>query len=308
MAAISGKLGDSIEHEGSRGASTSPRNGGGFDTHPGCAIDHRRNKEALEIATKTVRPWPSSFLAAHRDLFLGASRPETARRLDHESSIARPKTSRHSPAAASAARPLVAAINKLLFRLNGSLWRTNAVLADAAHELRTPIAAARVQTQVALLTPDADKRNPRALAQTLAGLDRATHLVEQMLRTARLDPLAVLPDPTPLDLSEPDAQRHRQSTLDSLNKCAIEVDIDDRTIVVESVADLLQVALRNLIDNAVRYSPEGSRIAVALHTENGRPVIRRRRQRPRCQRGGIAAPRRTFLPQREVVAEGAASS
>ena len=205
-------------------------------------------------------------------------------------------------AAPREAQPLVAAINRLLYRLNGSLENERRFTADAAHELRTPLAAARVQTQVAMLSTDMDKRN-HALAQTLAGLDRATRLVEQMLRLARLDPLATLPDPTAVDLSQL-ARDVVAGSLDATRKCVIDVDIDDEKIVVEGVPDLLQVALRNLVDNAVRYSPEGSRITVALRREHGQPVLSVADNGPGVSETELPRLVERFYRSPEVVAEG----
>ncbi len=306
VAAISGELGfDSIEHEGQPWRSLILETAEGSTRIQVAQSITKRNKEALEIATKTVQPlaviFPLLLIAIYFSVRRGLKPLDdlTTEVLHRSPENLAPLAGRTAP---REARPLVAAINRLLFRLNGSLENERRFTADAAHELRTPIAAARVQTQVALLTPDADKRN-HALAQTLAGLDRATRLVEQMLRLARLDPLAALPDPTPLDLSEL-TRNVIASTLDSSKKCAIEVDIDDRTIVVEGVADLLQVALRNLIDNAVRYSPEGSRIAVALRTENGRPVISVADNGPGVSEAELPRLVERFYRSAEVVAEG----
>ena len=233
-----------------------------------------RDEEALEIAAKTVQPlaviFPLLLLAIYFSVRRGLKPLDnlTTEVLNRSPENLAPLAGRSAP---REAQPLVAAINRLLFRLNGSLENERRFTADAAHELRTPIAAARVQTQVAMLTPDADKRN-HALSQTLAGLDRATRLVEQMLRLARLDPLAALPNPAPVNLGE--LMRDAiAGTRDTSKKCAIDIEIGDEKMVVEGVPDLLQIALRNLMDNAIRYSPKGSRITVALRAENGRPVM-----------------------------------
>jgi two-component system sensor histidine kinase QseC len=153
-----------------------------------------------------------------------------------------------------------------------------------------------------MLTPDANKRN-HALNQTLAGLDRATRLVEQMLRLARLDPLAALPNPTPVNLGEL-MRDVTAGTRDTSEKCAIDVDIGDGKVIVEGVPDLLQIALRNLIDNAVRYSPAGSRITVALRAENGRPVMSVADNGPGVGEGELPRLIERFYRSAEAVAEG----
>lgn len=265
----------------------------------------KRNEEALEMAAKTVQPLflllPLLLLAIYFSVRRGLKPLDdlTAEVLSRSPENLSPLAGRAAP---REAQPLVAAINRLLFRLNGSLENERRFTADAAHELRTPLAAARVQTQVAMLSTDADKRN-HALAQTLAGLDRATRLVEQMLRLARLDPLATLPDPTAVDLSQL-ARDVVAGSLDATRKCVIDVDIDDEKVVVEGVLDLLQVALRNLVDNAVRYSPEGSRIAVALRRENGRPVLSVADNGPGVSETELPRLVERFYRSPEVVAEG----
>ncbi len=264
----------------------------------------KRNKEALEIATKTVQPLGVIFpllLAIYFSVRRGLKPLDdlTTEVLSRSPENLSPLAGRAAP---REAQPLVAAINRLLYRLNGSLENERRFTADAAHELRTPLAAARVQTQVAMLSTDTDKRN-HALAQTLAGLDRATRLVEQMLRLARLDPLATLPDPTAVDLSQL-ARDVVAGSLDATRKCVIDVDIDDEKIVVEGVPDLLQVALRNLVDNAVRYSPEGSRITVALRREHGQPVLSVADNGPGVSETELPRLVERFYRSPEVVAEG----
>ena len=264
-----------------------------------------RDREALEIARKTVLPLgiilPLLLVAIYFSVRIGL-RP--LNRLADEVLSRSPENL--SPLVGRPmlreVQPLVAALNRLFFRVNGSLENERRFTADAAHELRTPLAAARVQTQVAMLSTDMDKRN-HALAQTLAGLDRATRLVEQMLRLARLDPLAALPDPTALDLSQL-TRDVVASVRDTTKKCAIEVDIDDEKVVVEGVPDLLQVALRNLVDNAVRYSPEGSRITVTLQHENGQPVLSVADNGPGVSETELPRLVERFYRSPEVVAEG----
>ncbi len=86
--------------------------------------------------------------------------------------------------------PLVDGLNRLFGRVTRSIDDERRFTADAAHELRTPIAALRVQAQVARAAAD-DRERQHALDNVIAGCDRATHLVEQLLTLARLDPAYV---------------------------------------------------------------------------------------------------------------------
>ena len=265
----------------------------------------KRNIEALEIATKTVQPlgviFPLLLLAIYFSVRRGLKPLDdlTGEVLNRSPENLAPLAGRAAP---REARPLVAAINRLLYRLNGSLENERRFTADAAHELRTPLAAARVQAQVAMLSTNADKRN-HALTQTLAGLDRATRLVEQMLRLARLDPLADLANAAPVDLSEL-VRNIVAGTQDASPRAVIETELSEDATPIAGDRDLLQIALRNLVDNAVRYSPSGSRIAVALRQEGGTRILSVSDNGPGVSEEELPRLVERFYRSAEAVAEG----
>jgi two-component system sensor histidine kinase QseC len=158
--------------------------------------------------------------------------------------------------------PIVDALDGLFARIATLLESERRFTADAAHELRTPIAAIRAQAQVALGEAD-DARRRHALQATLEGCDRATRLVEQLLTLARLEADAV-PSTHVVDLAAvvrdvvaaaaPRSLARRQDLeLDAAAGCGVRGD-----------ATLLAVLARNLVDNAVRYSPDGARIRVGV--------------------------------------------
>jgi two-component system sensor histidine kinase QseC len=167
-------------------------------------------------------------------------------------------------------QPLVAELNSLFERIEQLLTSERRFTADAAHELRTPIAAIRAQAQVALGAGGDAAQRTQALHNTLAGCDRATHLVEQLLQLARLEQAPPGPpatDAAPLDLAAlaqqvaaelaPQALTTQQTlTLDAPARCA-----------VSGAETLWRMLLRNLLDNALRYSPPGARIRVAVAHE-----------------------------------------
>jgi two-component system sensor histidine kinase QseC len=159
--------------------------------------------------------------------------------------------------------PLRSALNALIRRVSEAFENERRFTADAAHELRTPLAALKVQAQVALRA-SADDSRQHALNQVIAGVDRMTHLVEQLLTLARVDPASQGTAPQPLDpaaiLAElgaelrPQAQRQSQTlTVEAMPGCMIAV-----------TPAWLQIALRNLVDNALRYAGEGARIELRL--------------------------------------------
>jgi two-component system sensor histidine kinase QseC len=163
--------------------------------------------------------------------------------------------------------PLVAALNELFARIGTLLESERRFTADAAHELRTPIAAVRAQAQVALAASDEATRR-HALEATVQGCDRASRLVDQLLILARAD--AERPQAASVDLGELTRQvaaeiatraLARQQSLELQVRAACRVQGD---------ATLLGVLVRNLLDNAVRYSPAAARVLVQMQQRDGR--------------------------------------
>jgi two-component system sensor histidine kinase QseC len=162
--------------------------------------------------------------------------------------------------------PILEQLNALLARLGRSLDQERSFTADAAHELRTPLAAIRAHAQVAL-NDSTDSRQAAALRQVIAGTDRATHLVEQLLTLARLDDADALRR-APCDLRRLAMEALAWAAPQALDK-GIELGLEDGpAAMVTGEATLLTVLLRNLIDNAVRYSPPESRVHVGIAVDD----------------------------------------
>jgi two-component system sensor histidine kinase QseC len=163
--------------------------------------------------------------------------------------------------------PLVAALNGLFVRIEAMLQAERRFTADAAHELRTPIAAIRAQAQVALAEHD-DARRAHALRATLQGCDRAARGVDQLLTLSRLESGAEVPM-VPLDLCALARQVVADLAPQALaRQQVLELDAP-RACSVRGDATLLSILLRNLVDNALRYSPAGARIGVTVSGEGG---------------------------------------
>ncbi|MDP2430801.1 MAG: ATP-binding protein [Pseudomonadota bacterium] len=164
--------------------------------------------------------------------------------------------------------PLVETLNDLLVRLDQALVSQRRFIADAAHELRTPLTAVKLQAQIARRT-DNEVEREAALTQLVNGVDRAAHLVDQLLGMARLEPAARQAVFAPLAL---DALVKR--TVADVSTLAEARDIDlgvgeCAALALTGQAESLRMMLGNLLDNAVRYTPGGGRVDVELREQAG---------------------------------------
>ncbi|AHJ76539.1 quorum sensing histidine kinase QseC [Kosakonia sacchari] len=162
-------------------------------------------------------------------------------------------------------RPLVDALNQLFDRTQSMMQRERRFTSDAAHELRSPLAALKVQTEVAQLSDDDPAAQQKALAQLHVGIDRATRLVDQLLTLSRLDSLSNLDDVEEVSLAS-----LLQSAVMEIYPTAQQASIDIRlhlnapAVSRQAQPLLLSLLVRNLLDNAIRYSPPGSVVDVTL--------------------------------------------
>lgn len=159
--------------------------------------------------------------------------------------------------------PLVENLNRLFGRVGDLIDRERQFTADAAHELRTPLAGLRAQAQVARAEADAPERE-RALDNVIAGCDRAVRLVEQLLTLARLEPEVLKTRRVDCDL----ARLAREVVADAVPFALdrnVEIELDaPRPFELSGAPELLRILVRNLVDNAVRYSPSGGVVNVSL--------------------------------------------
>ncbi len=164
--------------------------------------------------------------------------------------------------------PLVQALNDLFARLELAFESERRFTADAAHELRTPLAALKIQAQVALRSMD-DKERNAALENVLHGVDRATRLVEQLLTLARVDPETAAASFKQMDLHSLTARV--MAVIEPLARAKnIELIFEDGAACNVFGNDAqLGLLLRNLLDNAIRYTPNGGRVSVSVGDTEG---------------------------------------
>lgn len=227
-----------------------------------------REDMALEIVTAQLVPWLIALplmlllliMLLHRELMPLKKLAQALRLRYPESS--EPLSLHGVP---SEVRPLVESLNQLFTRTHNMMVRERRFTSDAAHELRSPLAALKVQTEVAQLSDDDPLAREKALMQLHTGIDRATRLVDQLLTLSRLDSLDNLQDVATLSLEE-----LLQSAVMDIWQPAQQAHIDVRLqINAHDVTRtgqplLLSLLVRNLLDNAIRYSPKGSVVDVTL--------------------------------------------
>lgn len=163
--------------------------------------------------------------------------------------------------------PVVQSLNILFERIQTMMASERRFTADAAHELRTPIAAIRTQAQVALGAGTDDKQRNRSLHYTLAGCDRATHLVEQLLTLSRLESSSASAPSGVVDVSAVAQRVAADLAMAALGR--------DQTLALEAPAPayiaaddmLTSVLVRNLLDNAMRYSPDAAKVYLSVNTD-----------------------------------------
>ena len=168
--------------------------------------------------------------------------------------------------------PMLSALNALFERIAVLMESERRFTADAAHELRTPIAAIRAQAQVALGEADEAHRQ-HALQATLAGCDRATRLVEQLLLLSRLEAASAqtLGAVDLAALAKSVVGEQAAAALRKRQTIAVEAG---RPCLAKGDATLLSALVRNLVDNAIRYSPPEACVRVSVEAVDGQACIR----------------------------------
>ena len=169
-------------------------------------------------------------------------------------------------------KPLATALNDLLRRLDLAMQTQRDFVADAAHELRTPLTALQLQAQLAERATTDGERN-HAFAHLKQGLKRATHLVQQLLTLARQEADAGETPHAGLNLtalvSDVIAEH---APLAQTKRIELRVSATE-TIEVRGDVNTLRIMIGNMIDNAVRYTPEMGAINVVMAQENTTAVL-----------------------------------
>ena len=162
-----------------------------------------------------------------------------------------------------------AALNRMLAQIQEVLGRERRFIADAAHEMRTPLAVLRVHAQN-LLEAGTEQERRESLEFLIAGVDRTSRLVNQLLTMARLEPKAIAPVLHRIDLSATVRASLVQLTPWLLSKnLELAFDVNEQPFEMVADAAAIDIALNNLISNAANFSPEHGIITVQLSQADG---------------------------------------
>lgn len=167
--------------------------------------------------------------------------------------------------------PLIERLNGLFARIGEAMHRERRFTADAAHELRTPVAAIKAQAQVARTASGGEERL-HALDGAIAGCDRAAHLIDQLLTLARVDALNGGATES-CDLRDIAAGEIAAIALSALVR-GVRIELaEGDDVVVNGNPELLRILLRNLLDNAVHHTRPGTAVRVEVKYEQGAPSL-----------------------------------
>ncbi|HZY18728.1 MAG TPA: sensor histidine kinase N-terminal domain-containing protein [Ramlibacter sp.] len=171
-------------------------------------------------------------------------------------------------------RPLVEEVNALMLRLGGALEAQNRFVADAAHQLKTPVAGLKAQIDLALGEND-PARVRHSLAQLYVSAERLSRLVQQLLALARNEPGAA----SAVRLQAVDLEAFALEICMEWAPQALRRSIDlgfegqERPSLIDADPDRLRDLINNLIDNAVRYSQEGGRVTVKVQAGGDERIL-----------------------------------
>ncbi len=197
-------------------------------------------------------------------------------------------------------RPLITSLNGFIARLRAGLSRTETFIAEAAHHIRTPLAVVRARAEIAIRQSESeDTRN--ALRSVIRSIEESSRSAGQLLAHASVVNRSDRLIDRPVDMARlmQDLLAAFQPTAD-LRDMVLRLDVPDRAVVVKGDRPLLETALRNLLDNAVKYSADETEIDLSLTREDGNAVIRV------ADRGrGLAGEDQTRLSRRFIRGENA---
>lgn len=171
-------------------------------------------------------------------------------------------------------KPLVAELNQLFIRLKLAFERNKRFAADAAHELRTPLAALKTHAQVAIQADNEQDRN-KALEKVIESVNRSSHVVAQLLTLSRLGEEETLVDVKPVDIHKLATEIIAYLAANALEKnIEIELAPAPKWPFVLGNDTALGILIRNIVDNAIRYTPSGGEVKISVIEQPDYVILR----------------------------------
>jgi len=230
---------------------------------------NKRNRLALEMVANVVLPLLLLIVMATLVVWFGVSRglqplQRLRRALAGRSRLDLSPIETHD--VPGEVRPLVDEVNDLMARLGKTFDFQNRFVADAAHQLKTPVSGLKAQIELALRESDPE-RVRHSLAQLYISADRLSRLVRQLLSLARNEPGALSTvQLQPLDLNAFALELSMEWAPHAIKR-NIDLGFDgvEEPLTIGADRDRLRELINNLIDNAIRYSRPGGRVTVRTH-------------------------------------------
>lgn len=164
--------------------------------------------------------------------------------------------------------------NKLFGRLHQAFAREKRFAADAAHELKTPLAALKAHTQVAL-NAETDEERVTALQKILTGVDRSAHVVQQLLTLSRMGHGLVLEHSNPVNIVKQAKEVLAEIAPEALEKNSeIELIAPEIEPLITGHSTAIAILIRNLVDNAIRYKSEGGLVQVLIEETANKVLLK----------------------------------
>jgi heavy metal sensor kinase len=166
-------------------------------------------------------------------------------------------------------------LNRMLTRLGSSVQRISQLTADASHELRAPISLIRTTAELAVQSGRTNSEYHEDMVQILSEAERTTRLIDNLLLLARADAgeSGLQHELTPLSTSIHEAIEQGRR-LAAEKRIELTADLDSQPVVVRGDSEALRRLVFILIDNGIKYTPEGGRVQIAVEALNGRATIR----------------------------------
>lgn len=229
-----------------------------------------RNKAAVELVEEAVVPWLIGLGIMLIAIIILVSRElKPLKKITKNLSKRKPNdfTPLTKEDVPQEILPLIEAMNSLFIRIEQMIKRERSFIADSAHELRSPLTALKVQLEVAELAYEDKEAHAKALHNVGQGIERASRLVEQLLALSRLESNGFQnsEEKELLDWKKiiETAVEEQKETAKTKN-ISIETSLAEKGPIEQGKSMLWALLMRNLLDNAIRYSDKGSMIKIEL--------------------------------------------